>query len=158
PDGELEYLGRCDHQVKIRGYRIELGEIEAILNQHPRVKESVVVAREGAAGQKYLVGFVVPDTEHLGEEASASELHEDQVKQCITLFDDVYEQNQGPADPTFNIIGWNSSYTGEPIPAPEMREWLGETVDRIAKWRPERILELGCGTGMLLFRLAPQCR
>jgi amino acid adenylation domain-containing protein len=43
-DGNIEFLGRVDNQVKIRGYRIELGEIETILNQHPSVKESVVIA------------------------------------------------------------------------------------------------------------------
>ena len=32
--------------MKIRGYRVELGEIESILNQHPAVRESVVVARD----------------------------------------------------------------------------------------------------------------
>ncbi|MGH8542895.1 MAG: amino acid adenylation domain-containing protein [Gammaproteobacteria bacterium] len=46
PDGTIEFLGRIDNQVKVRGYRIELGEIESALNQHPGVRESVVVARE----------------------------------------------------------------------------------------------------------------
>ncbi len=44
PDGNIEFLGRLDNQVKIRGCRIELSEIEAALNQHPSIKESVVVA------------------------------------------------------------------------------------------------------------------
>jgi len=30
-----------------------------------------------------------------------------------------------------NIAGWNSSYTGEPIPSEEMREWVDQTVERI---------------------------
>ncbi|MGH7826173.1 MAG: amino acid adenylation domain-containing protein, partial [Candidatus Binatia bacterium] len=45
-DGNIEFLGRVDNQVKIRGYRIELGEIESVLNQHPAVRESVVVTRD----------------------------------------------------------------------------------------------------------------
>ena len=49
-DGKVEYLGRNDQQVKIRGYRIELGEIEAQLQQHPEVKEAVVLAREVIPG------------------------------------------------------------------------------------------------------------
>ena len=59
-DGTLEYLGRVDHQVKVRGYRIELGEIESALDQHPAVRQCVVVARaEPGAGNRlvaYLVG------------------------------------------------------------------------------------------------------
>ncbi|MGH8945781.1 MAG: AMP-binding enzyme, partial [Acidimicrobiia bacterium] len=43
-DGNYRFLGRRDHQVKSRGYRIELGEIETVLNSHPRVMESAVVA------------------------------------------------------------------------------------------------------------------
>ncbi|MCP4654976.1 MAG: amino acid adenylation domain-containing protein, partial [bacterium] len=46
PGGELEFLGRIDQQVKIRGFRIELGEIEAVLDTHPGVRESVVVAAD----------------------------------------------------------------------------------------------------------------
>ncbi len=65
PDGNLEYLGRRDSQVKIRGYRIELGEIEAVLNQHPAVRESVVVIQdaEHITESKRLVAYVVPKQE-----------------------------------------------------------------------------------------------
>jgi amino acid adenylation domain-containing protein len=43
-DGVIEFRGRTDHQVKIRGVRVELGEIEALLQQHPLVREAVVVS------------------------------------------------------------------------------------------------------------------
>jgi acyl-coenzyme A synthetase/AMP-(fatty) acid ligase len=38
------FLGRKDQQVKSRGYRIQLNEIETVLNNHPEVKEAVVIA------------------------------------------------------------------------------------------------------------------
>ena len=58
PDGVIEYLGRLDLQVKVRGQRIELPEIEAMLDKHPSVSQSVVVAREHA-GDLRLVAYVV---------------------------------------------------------------------------------------------------
>ncbi|EEF60005.1 hybrid non-ribosomal peptide synthetase/type I polyketide synthase [Pedosphaera parvula] len=58
-DGKIEFLSRIDNQVKIRGYRIELGEIETILRQHPYVRDCVLAARNGPAGEKRLIGYVV---------------------------------------------------------------------------------------------------
>ncbi|WP_442947013.1 amino acid adenylation domain-containing protein [Nostoc sp. UHCC 0870] len=55
PDGTIEYLGRLDNQVKIRGFRIELCEIEAVLNQHPAIKECIVIAR-----QQQLIAYFIP--------------------------------------------------------------------------------------------------
>jgi thioesterase domain-containing protein/acyl carrier protein len=62
-NGNVEFLGRKDHQVKIRGFRVELGEIETTLMEHPKVRESVVVAREDESGEKRLVAYVVPERE-----------------------------------------------------------------------------------------------
>ncbi len=63
PNGELEYLGRIDAQVKIRGFRIELGEISAVLNSHPGVRDSVVIVRETAGGDKTLVAYLIEHAE-----------------------------------------------------------------------------------------------
>ena len=61
PDGNIEYLGRLDFQVKIRGFRIELGEIEAVLEQHPSVRQCVVVDKADRSGNKRLVAYAVLD-------------------------------------------------------------------------------------------------
>jgi thioesterase domain-containing protein/acyl carrier protein len=59
PNGNIEFLGRADFQVKIRGHRIELGEIESAVEQHPDIKECVVVSRQDSAGETGLVAYVV---------------------------------------------------------------------------------------------------
>jgi SAM-dependent methyltransferase len=38
-----------------------------------------------------------------------------------------------------------------------MREWVEHTVSRILAFRPEQALEIGCGTGLLLSRVAKHC-
>ena len=62
-DGKIEFLGRIDDQVKIRGFRIELGEIETNLVQHPRVKETLVIARDSQHREQYLTAYLIPQDE-----------------------------------------------------------------------------------------------
>lgn len=61
PDGQLAYLGRVDDLIKIRGFRIEPNEIISVLNAHPGIQASTVVAREDGSGNLRLVGYVVTD-------------------------------------------------------------------------------------------------
>src|SRR5205085_8960940 len=80
-----------------------------------------------------------------------------QVSQWQTVWEETYSQGANAADPAFDTTGWNSSYSGQPIPAPELREWLDQTINRIVALRPKRVLEIGCGLGMILFNIAPLC-
>src|SRR5215470_16999711 len=158
PNGNLEYLGRLDHQVKLRGFRIELGEIESVLDSHGSVRKSVVMAREDQPGQRQLVAYVVPnpDLHTTKKEDSAGTLNAERLAQWAATFDEAYRKGGTGEDATFNIAGWNSSYDGKPIPPEQMRVWVETTVERILALQPKRIWEIGCGTGLLLFRIAPR--
>jgi amino acid adenylation domain-containing protein len=70
----IEYLGRIDTQVKIRGFRIETGEIEAQLNQHPELKDSVVIVQGQEGNKKLIAYYVARDTK---EEHIIDLAHED---------------------------------------------------------------------------------
>lgn len=58
PDGHIAFLGRADYQIKMRGYRIEPNEITAVLNQHPEIQASFVMAQEDDVGEKRLVAYI----------------------------------------------------------------------------------------------------
>lgn len=159
PDGNLEYLGRMDNQVKLRGFRIELGEIEALLAKHPKIQQAVVIvesAGEDAIAQRLLAYIVPTPTDNNLEDNT---LQTEQVELWQQVFNDSYSQQQAATDdPTLNLAGWNDSYTGEPIPQAAMQEWRDTTVDQILELEPKRVWEIGCGTGMLLFKIAPHCQ
>ncbi|MFD7992205.1 amino acid adenylation domain-containing protein [Streptomyces mexicanus] len=182
PDGSIEFLGRVDHQIKLRGLRIEPGEIEEALRAHAGVRDTAVVARRpagadtapdpasGDAGagvdDRQLVAYVVLDRDGARQAADSpdGEPADGQVGEWAGVFDTAYARREADPegsgevpDASFDLAGWDSSYTGEPLPAEEMRAWVDGTVERILALRPRRVLELGCGTGLLLFRVAPHC-
>ena len=150
-DGQLEFLGRVDDQVKIRGYRIELGEIETAIRKHPQVQDAVVKVH-GDGEERRLVAYTVRRrTQQEQRQARAVKLEEWQQ-----VWDAIYREGKDHAW-NFNTAGWQSSYTNQPIPADEMRIWVDETVSHLRRFEASSILEIGCGTGLLLTRLAGTC-
>jgi amino acid adenylation domain-containing protein len=151
-DGDLEFIGRTDQQVKIRGFRVELGEIESALLKHPRVREALAVVREDRSGQKQLTGYVIarPSSERQAQSET------EQIERWQHLYNS-YRKEGAATNGAAKFAGWNSSYTGAPIPPQEMQIWVDETVARLMDCRPRRVLEIGCGTGLLLMQVAPHC-
>lgn len=145
--GDIQFLGRLDYQVKVNGYRIELAEIENVIAQHPLVAQAVV-STFADDGVTRLAAYFLPRA------SGRHDRNTERVTHWQALWDTAYRQAVAP-EARFNTAGWNDSATGMPIPAEQMLEWLDNTESRIRSLAPRRVLEIGCGSGMLLYRLMP---
>ncbi|GAA3147381.1 hypothetical protein GCM10010466_42980 [Planomonospora alba] len=97
-----------------------------------------VTVQRGSAGPPVLGDLVAEHLEHWGE-----------------VYDWTYRSGQDAQDPLLDLSGWRATDTGAPLPAEHMTEWVDRTTELVLRTRPRRLLELGCGTGMLLHRLHP---
>ncbi|WP_275374542.1 non-ribosomal peptide synthetase [Xenorhabdus bovienii] len=177
-DGNIEFMGRNDQQVKMRGYRIELGEIETALTTHESLDTAVVIANNDNDGNKKLIAYVCPTDAWIDKKAQ--KFNADNLEHWTTIFDEQYSscldqttnksisnaqdvlikhenaiKNNNAIESNFS--GWNNSYTGQPIATKQMEAWLTGTMQRIKKLHPRRLLEIGCGSGLLLYRYAKDC-
>ncbi len=152
-DGNIELLGRIDHQVKIRGQRVELREIEARLAADSEVAEAVVVGRGGGRDGLRLVAYVVAARDRNDRPAADGP--------GVDHWEAIYDQTHGTGDstpPGRDFTGWVSSFASQPFTRDELDEVVDRTVERIRSLAPRHVLEIGCGTGLLLFELAPDCQ
>ena len=129
----------------------------AVLREHPAVSDAAACysSAEGDA----VVAFVVANESYIDEVLGRKEVASNQVRKWRKTYD-LSQLTKAAAASTFafNIVGWNSSYTRKPIPEEDMREWVDSTVERISALAPTEVLEIGCGTGLLLLRLAAACK
>ncbi|MFI1357975.1 amino acid adenylation domain-containing protein [Streptomyces sp. NPDC020898] len=146
-DGNLEYLGRLDDQVKIRGHRVEPGEVDAAARACPGVRDGCTLAVTTSAGEEQMVTFVTPE--------SVAERADGTTEDWCTIWETTYAEGEPAAEDDFNLKGWQSSYSKQPLPQTDMRDWVTRTVDRITETGARTFAEIGCGTGLLLLRLAP---
>jgi len=160
---DIEYLGRADRQIKIRGFRIETGEIEAAVSSHPSVADACVVAQSATDGQKSLVAYVVPRSTSDRESAPAGrdEHKQDWQGKWALLYESGKQALKSAGkDESANLTD-EAILVGLAEQSDFHEEWLefqGQTLDRIAKLNLGDVMEIGCGTGQVLLKVAPKAR
>ncbi|KAI7761673.1 hypothetical protein LZL87_014180 [Fusarium oxysporum] len=155
-DGQIEFFGRMDRQIKIRGHRIEPAEVEHAILSHPTVHDAAVVVLHHPDGQDpEMVAFAAAAawTDNTSEEDEATH----QVEAWGSHFDTTTYMDIKSIDDSAigrDFIGWTSMFDGSQIDKAEMNEWLDDTIQALLDGQePGHVLEIGTGTGMLLFNL-----
>ncbi|MEW2399418.1 condensation domain-containing protein [Streptomyces sp. NPDC046862] len=145
-DGTLDLLGPAEHAFTLQGHRVEFSELAGSLAAHAEVGRAAVLPHpDPEAG---LVSYVSlrEDSEDSGD-----------VERWRKAFEEAYGNRAAEADPGLNLGGWTSPSTGDFVSAGEMGEWAEATFRRVLGLRPHDVLEIGCRTGSLLFKLAARC-
>lgn len=158
-DGSLTYMSRKDAQVKIRGQRVELGEIEHVLRSHESVGDAVVLLQHDYRQEPWIASVV---TLRKADKSSSKNLlgigdvehtdfwghHFD--NEAYTPIENLSFDKIGR-----DFIGWTSMINGSEIDKGEMNEWVDDTITTILNCNsPGYVLEIGSGSGMILFNLA----
>ncbi|KAJ3544059.1 hypothetical protein NM208_g3252 [Fusarium decemcellulare] len=168
-DGQIEFFGRMDVQVKIRGHRVELGEIEQVLLGHDSVTDAVALIHQEDSQEPQLYAFVTFQNIKTEEIAEVDELdgvndedgddEDDEETGHIQVWKGLFDGDKyvGIDDGKAlgrDFMGWTSMYDGALIDKEEMNEWLDETIATInLSLGDGHVLELGTGSGMILFNL-----
>ena len=167
-----------DEELKIGGVRIDCEEVISVLQEHPAVDDALVTACDGPFGKALaayvvvasgarpsdLTQFVAREVEKVEEEDSV-----ENVSKWSAVYDEMYMEQANSIseqDPTLNLSGYIDTYSGKSHTAPVIKEWVEWSCEQVTSQRllfdanrdagrENCVLEIGCGKGMLLFRLAP---
>jgi hypothetical protein len=161
-DGQVEFFGRMDGQTKIRGQRVEPAEIEHAMRRHRSVKDAVVLVQCDEGQDAHLVGFVtLHQSAFESQTPDPKDEDEDDRDRQVSTWEELFDKDTyrliEEVKPEFvgrDFVGWTSMYDGNAIDKGEMNEWLDDTINTIRRsGEPGRILEVGSGSGMILFNL-----
>jgi ubiquinone/menaquinone biosynthesis C-methylase UbiE/acyl carrier protein len=119
---------------------IDTRTIEDVLRDAEGVREAVVLPMATDKNDSGLLACIAPMPE--GSAAWQS------------VFDDLYSTEEA-RDWRLDTRGWRSSIDGRAYRDDEMREWADASATRVLELRPTRVLEVGCGSGLLAWRIAP---
>ena len=72
-------------------------------------------------------------------------------------FKDIWDYVAEKSTEAVNDYGWSDSYTNEPFTIEEMGEYIQNFKVKLAPYltRQSRVLDIGCGHGLVLFEIAP---
>lgn len=149
---------KLDEEIKIREYRGPSGEIEHVVSSTKSVSNarSLLLDQDECENQPDS-SVAVRNGIMMLDEKPGDPNESRHVKTWIEMFDaEVHPPIHHIRAETIgrDFTGWTSMYDGSQIDKADMNEWLEGTVATILNGhQPGSVLEIGSGTGMVLFNL-----
>jgi pristinamycin I synthase 3 and 4 len=141
---EFVVRGRLDDQVKIRGHRIEPGEIQGRIIALAAVEDCAVVPRIQGNFVESLAAFYVANAPTVSSDHHWRDFWSGETSP--------YEMERPAKKAELDLAGWR--FGRQAIPEKVMLDLVEDLAAKIASLAPDRVLEIGYGTGMLLSRVA----
>lgn len=147
-DGNILYVGRVDTQVKVSGHRVELEDVNSSIKKLKMVKNAISILHENN-----IISYIIQEKKITNK--VNLKLAKSHIKNWNTVYKNTYKTDQNESVDDF--AGWTNTSNMKQIPTQEMEEWVTETTKRILSLQPLHVLEIGCGTGLILKKIAPHC-
>lgn len=149
--------------------RAELKDVEQIILNHESIENAVVISKQGDDDQDVEIdAFIILNNSAAHIRTRIPEQSDDEdEKQRVQFWNGYWDCCTYPAMDDLHpnaigrdFLGWTSMYDGKEIDKVEMNEWLDETIATIRNIHAEsrHILEVGTGSGMILFNLISDVR
>ncbi len=133
--GALVHHGRIDATLSVNGFSVRPEGVARVLGQvHGIESARVHTVREG--GVTTLVADLQP-----------SPPGDDDWR---PVYEALYADDRTSYPLGLDATSWLSAVDGSPVPLATMEAWRDAAVARVLDLEPRRVLELGCGTGMVL--------
>lgn len=137
--GTLVHHGRIDSVLLINGFSVRPEGVQEVISEVPGVVSSHVHA-SASGGVATLMADLVLDPP--GRTSDWKE-----------VYGALYAADDSTYPLGLNASSWLSAVDGRPMPVSTMAAWRDAIVTKIRALEPRRVLELGCGTGMVLHGL-----
>lgn len=142
--------------------KTDLGYLEETILKHEAVENAAVVCKkhDDAHQDDEAVAFVTLKSRS-ADDTMMPECEDETDR--VQFWDDYWNDRTYTAMDDLepgaigrDFLGWTSMYDGKEIDKGDMNEWLDETIATIKRVHgaPRNVLELGAGSGMILFNLA----
>jgi amino acid adenylation domain-containing protein len=148
-DGNIICAGRNDGQIKIRGCRVELNEIKQVIHKNDYVQHCEILPVTKDTNEISINAFI-----ELKNKLTVSliESFENQmVKNWLEVNESIYNSAE---ESNIYTRGWFNDYSEKEFSKEEIDDWVNASTKKILDLQPSNILEIGCGEGLLLDKIA----